>query len=262
MEMKSMTAYAYVCKRRDAQVLQIALRSMNYKYLDIHIHNLPPEKVFLEEQIKKEIRKEIPRGKIEVFVALKGHVQVAVRIDEHALANYIEQIKKVEKKFGIKSQLNMTELLKLPQVVWWEEKKGKEEDWVVAATREAVDKLLAFKKKEGKIIRAEMLKNAKKLKANAGKINQLKPVIKAEGALKEDIDEEISLMTFYIDKLIKNIGAKNDLSQGKGIDFLTQEIMRELNAASSKTRNQILGEMLVESKNYLDRIREQAQNIE
>ena len=83
----------------------------------------------------------------------------------------------------------------------------------------------------------------------------------AEENNKEDIDEEISLLTFYAKKLEKEISSKQD-SKGKAIDFLTQEILRELNAASSKTKKPVLASLIVESKSYLERIREQAQNIE
>ena len=69
--MRSMTAYAYVYKRKDSQTLQLILRSLNFKYLDIVIHNLAQESILLEEKLKKEIKKRVYRGKIEVYIFSK-----------------------------------------------------------------------------------------------------------------------------------------------------------------------------------------------
>jgi uncharacterized protein YicC (UPF0701 family) len=70
-----MTAYANIYKRKKAQTIQVTLRSANFKYLDISIHDFPAQNILLEEQIKEEIKKKITRGKIEVYVYLKGHIE-------------------------------------------------------------------------------------------------------------------------------------------------------------------------------------------
>jgi uncharacterized protein YicC (UPF0701 family) len=123
-------------------------------------------------------------------------------------------------------------------------------------------KLVSFKKEKGRAIEKEISKNLSLLDSNITKIkkNKKKPLKETDG--KEDIDEELSLIGFYSQKLKKIISKKKQIRKGKVIDFLTQEILRELNAASSKTKQQILATLIVEAKNYLGRIREQAQNIE
>ncbi|MCK5346679.1 MAG: DUF1732 domain-containing protein, partial [Candidatus Heimdallarchaeota archaeon] len=78
--------------------------------------------------------------------------------------------------------------------------------------------------------------NLKKLENNINKIKKSKPKINQMENGKEDIDEELSLAAFYLDKLDKNFQSKQVTPKGKSIDFLTQEILRELNAASSKTK--------------------------
>ena len=84
--MKSMTAYASARKSSNSQSVQIILRSLNYRYLDVAIHNLPIENILMEEAIKKEIKKRISRGKIEVFVlAAKPRVK-KVSIDADVVA--------------------------------------------------------------------------------------------------------------------------------------------------------------------------------
>ncbi|MBU1122012.1 MAG: DUF1732 domain-containing protein [Candidatus Omnitrophota bacterium] len=260
--MKSMTAYAYVHKKKKDQIVQVIFRSLNFKYLDVNVHNLPLEKILLEEKIKREIKKKIRRGKIEVYIFLKRPVESNVRISETTLASYLAQTKKVAKKFNLKAELDIRDFLNLPQVVYLDEKKEPEENLIFPAIEEGMRRLLEFKEKEGRIIKSEMLKNLKSLATNMKGIKLNKPSVRREDNNKEDIDEEIALGSFYIKRVEEKIKDNSPLPKGKSIDFLTQEILRELNAASSKTKKQNAAMLIVEAKNYLERIREQAQNIE
>ncbi|MBU2101780.1 MAG: DUF1732 domain-containing protein [Candidatus Omnitrophota bacterium] len=266
--MKSMTAYASVYHRKGGQSIQLILRSLNYKYLDIVIHNLPAENILLEEAIKKEIKKKVQRGKIEVYLFLKSPLEHEIHIDERALATYVAQAKHYAKKYRLRYDPSVSDFLSLPQVVWYEEKKKSEGSLILPVMREGISQLLEFKRKGGEVIRVQMLKNLAKLKRNIQEIDRLRSAKKKKVTVpddannKEDIDEEVSLGLFYANKLGKTIEAKESAPRGKSIDFLTQEILRELNAASSKTKDQTFAFLIVEAKGYLDRIREQAQNIE
>ncbi|UCC95049.1 MAG: DUF1732 domain-containing protein [Candidatus Omnitrophota bacterium] len=261
--MKSMTAYAYVSKRKDSQVIQLVFRSLNYKYLDVFVHNLSVENVLLEEKIKKEIKKKVHRGRIEVYVFLRRPAG-QVHIDERNLLSYISQINKIAKKYHLNNDLNISNILGLPQVMYWQEKERSMENLILPAVREGVKKLVEFKKRGGAVIKRQMSYNVKKIKTNVEKIKKIKPKIGAtnEDNSREDIDEEISLISFYVNRLEKKIYSGKANLIGKSIDFLTQEILRELNAASSKTKNKNVASSIVDAKSYLERIREQAQNIE
>jgi uncharacterized protein (TIGR00255 family) len=260
--MNSMTAYANVYKEKKDQTLQIIMRALNFKYLDIVIHNLPQEKLLLEEKIKKEIKKKIYRGKVEVYIFMKRPAERKIHIEEKTVANYVSQIRKLAKKYNLKADLNIGDILNLPQVIFSEDKRQGEDNLILPAVKESVEKLYAFRKKEGRIIKHEMLKNLKKLEANVNEMKKYKPSVSKETNGKEDIDEEISLSAFYINKLKNKIKSKSMMPKGKSIDFFTQEILRELNASSSKTKRKNLALLIVEAKNYLERVREQAQNIE
>ncbi|MEI8349389.1 MAG: DUF1732 domain-containing protein [Candidatus Omnitrophota bacterium] len=259
--MKSMTAYASVHKRKNSQTIQVTLRSSNFKYLDISIHDLPAQNIILEERIKRDIKKRIARGKIEVYVSVKGHIENDVYIDEKNLARYIIETKKIAKKYHLEPRFDISDLFNLPQVISWSEKKT-EEQFILSAARAAIEKLLRFKEKQGGAIKKDMTKNLKHLKKNIELIKSRNPMTIRSESGKEDINEEVSLASFYVADLEKKINFQRLISQGKSIDFLTQEILRELNSASSKTKDRTIAPLLVESKNYLDRIREQAQNVE
>jgi len=260
--MRSMTAYAHVYKKEKTQTLQVIMRAVNFKYLDIAIHNLPLEKILLEEKIKREIKKKLYRGKIEVYIFQKKPWENRIRIDEKNMASYLGQIRRLAKKYKLGADLSIRDLLGLPQVVYAEEKSQSDEGLILPAVKEGVVKLLEFRKKQGRIIRHEILKNLEQLKDNVRNIKKNKPPAGNGTNNKEDIDEEISLMSFYLNKLGTKVRSDNTAPKGKAIDFLTQEILRELNAASSKTKAKNVALLIVEAKSYLERIREQAQNVE
>ena len=259
--MKSMTAYAAASSNKSSHSLQVILRSNNFKYLDIAVRNLPPEDILLEEAIKKEIKKKILRGKIEAFVFIARPPAPKIYIDKKAVGSYVFQMRGLVKKYNLKAGIQIGDILRLPQAVFCEAKSACPRELIMPVLRKALARLLEFKAKEGKAIKIQILGNLKKLKRNAGKITKYKPAPGASENGKEDIDEELSLMKFYLDKLGKKVNSKEE-PKGKSIDFLTQEILRELNAASSKTRKKASSLLMVEAKNYLERIREQAQNVE
>ena len=260
--MKSMTAYAYVYKSRRSRTLQVTLRAINFKYLDVAIHNLPMENLLLEEKIKREVKKRIRRGKVEIYIFCKGAWTGEVNINEPALAKYFSQIKKMTKKYKLGLGISIGDILKLPGVVVTKDKKV-DEAFILSGVKEGLSRLGEFKDKEGRIIRNAVVKNLRKLKENVNKVKRALPKRNIrEESNKEDIDEELSLISFYISMVEKKIHSKEEMLKGKSLEFLGQEILRELNAASSKTKKKNIAGLIVEAKNYLERIREQAQNVE
>ncbi len=115
--MKSMTAYASAQKSRGSHTIQIILRSLNFKYLDICIHNLPPEDILLEEKIKREIKKKVCRGKVEVFIFSTKPQTKKIYVDEMVIAKYITRAKALGKKYNLKQDINISDILNLPQAI-------------------------------------------------------------------------------------------------------------------------------------------------
>ena len=172
MEMKSMTAYSQVAKSNKEQSVQVVIRAFNFKYLDIFVRNLPPEDILLEELIKKEIKTKVLRGKVEVFIFLNKPMAKKIKINEAVVSQYITQMKALAKKNKVQTQVNMTDILQLPQAVYWEQKTNSKSSLVMPALRQALNKLIDFKIKQGATIRREMLANLKKLKGNIAKIKK------------------------------------------------------------------------------------------
>ncbi len=260
--MRSMTAYASAQRSRGLQTVQVILRSLNFKYLDVCIHNLPVEDILVEEKVKREIKKKVHRGKVEVFIFSAKPQSKKIYVDERVVSGYISQIKALGKKHSLKAEINISDILSLPQAISWRHRGKIDEGLMLPVIDEALSRFVRFKEKEGRAIKNEIKDNLAKLKSNVEKIKKQKPKVSKIENGKEDIDEELSLTLFYISKIENKINSKKWTPQGRAIDFLTQEILRELSAAASKTKKKNLALLIIEGKNYLERIKEQAQNIE
>ncbi len=260
--MRAMTGYSSVSQTNNFWDVQIILRAVNFKYLDVTVHNLHPEEVILEEKIKREIKNRVSRGKIEVFVYITAAKSKKLKINEKVVAEYIAQARSLAKKYKLNSEIYVKDILNLPQTFSFEQGIKSIQPFVFSLLKEALSKFIEFREKEGLIIKKEIVSNLDKLKSNVEKIRKQKPKAKSMEKGKEDIDEELSLMAFYISKLDNKINSTKRETKGKPMDFLIQEILRELNAASSKTKIKTAALLIIEGKNYLERIREQVQNIE
>ncbi|MCM8773355.1 MAG: DUF1732 domain-containing protein, partial [Candidatus Omnitrophica bacterium] len=170
-------------------------------------------------------------------------------------------IRKIEKMLHISHTSIVNNLLLLPGIIRIEE-EDRDDTVILSVFKEALDKLVASKKKQGEAIKKEIIKNLKKIFSNIERIKKVKFPHSEEENGNKDIAEEIALISFYINKLEKTIFSNSQGVKGKEIDFLTQEILRELNSASSKIKMTKVAWWLVRAKSYLERIREQAQNIE
>jgi len=256
--MRSMTGYSYI--EDPSKNIQITMRSLNFKYLDIFINTNLNQNILLEEKIKEKIKKLISRGKIEVYIYFKNNTK-NIRINRKILEKYIFEIKNLAKEYNLEYDLKLNNLLGLDGVIYKEDLKS--EELILSLLDEALKKLLDFKEKAGEDIRLNMVENLNKVKENILKIKKIKPdKNNLQEENKYDISEEVSLIGFYLEKLNKTINSKKSEPKGKIIDFLTQELLRELNTASSKIVNKEIANLVLESKILIDRIREQAQNVE
>ncbi|MCM8787765.1 MAG: DUF1732 domain-containing protein [Candidatus Omnitrophica bacterium] len=264
--MRSMTAYAHIYKRKNSQTLHLIFRSLNFKYLDISVKGPLPEDIVLEELIRKFVSRKIYRGKIEIYLFFKDLTAKNIYINENILEKYILAAKKIAKKHKLEFKERITDFLNLPEVVLTKEKPYLDKNFVMSSIKEGLNKLLIFKEHGGDLIKKQIIKNLKNLKTNILEIKRLLKTKKVdkinETDNKEDIEEEITLSVFYTKKLEKIVNSTKNEPKGKSLDFLTQEILRELNSASSKIIDKKFALLLVDSKKYVDRIREQAQNIE
>lgn len=289
----SMTGFGKSAKSFKHLKINVELRSINSKYLEVSCR-LPVIISERESEIKEIINKKISRGKIYVVIMvdrnsdrkLNLNIQKDVINDYSTLLNQIRHIIKSKEEIKLEHMLKFSEIFKVDDdeelVKHWEDIKK------VLLT--AVNNLIKMKMREGKILEKDILnrvneigldlkKAEKESKKNItvskekllSKINTLvndkfqvdKNRLEFELVMltdKMDITEEVIRANSHI-TYFKNCVKEKELS-GRRLNFLVQEINREINTIASKSNNSLISQYVIEMKEELEKIKEQLQNVE
>ncbi|MCF6095849.1 YicC family protein [Thermovorax subterraneus] len=247
----------------------------------------------MEEKIRNYIKERISRGRIDVFVNYSSEtLPVDIKIDKQAAASYYKKLVELKEEVGFEGPVTLSLLSMMPELFTVEEQFPEEEElWpeLKKALEEAVDNLIEMRTKEGNNlwrdissrldVIMERVRNIKmrsdvmieeyrkKLQQKVKKIKEglelneerleAEVVIFAE---RSDISEEIVRIESHIVQF-KSMGNADEVL-GKKMDFLAQEIFREVNTIASKSADYNITREIIEIKSELEKIREQLQNIE
>lgn len=291
----SMTGFSRVSRDFDWGTVTVEMSSVNHRYQEISLR-LAKEVSSFEPQINQMIRKTFRRGKIKLRVDLTLASSIrAAQINSDVLESYYRQLDESRKHLKMIEEVRVESLLQLPGVMdspsFSSLIQEQGETPVVQVVEEAINSLLDMRKKEGEHLLGDILSNLAsfekiienidsywetgKEKALADvKIRLGKLISDHEGDLDEgrlaqevailadkwDISEEISRSRSHLEKFRSVLG--KDHSEGRKLDFLLQEMNREINTMGSKISDSDLRWMVVEGKTFLERIREQVQNVE
>ncbi|BDU51286.1 YicC/YloC family endoribonuclease [Haliovirga abyssi] len=290
--MKSMTGYSKVSFENEDFKIKIELKSVNNKYLNLkyksnYILN------FLENKIRTKVSEFIKRGYVELRIDFedKRESEELFEYKENIAKSYMKLLEKIELEFSEKF-INKAELLiKYPNIIKKKELNIDEkeyENFIIPRLEEALLKLNEMREFEGEKLKEYLIERIEILSKSVIKIDDYKELVvkehkkrlldrlekinsdikyNEEDILKEillfadrsDISEEVSRLNSHLEQLNVEI-EKN--SNGKKLDFLIQEIFRELNTAGVKSNYYDISKLVVESKAELEKIREQVQNIE
>lgn len=291
--MKSMTGYGKGQFYENDRKYIAEIKSVNSKYLDVNI-KLPNVLCVFEEDIRKNIAGTISRGKVEVSVVLENYSDLGKQIyfDEKFLESFLSEVSNISKKYNIKNDVKMSDVIALSGIV--ETKTNEESEQVLKqelmkAVNDAINNFLQMRQQEGQQIKDDIIRKIETLQANVEMIEKISYNIvdeyknKIESRLqkyihekdidktrllteivifadKMTIDEEIIRLKSHINqfkKEVNNVGAI-----GKKLDFIVQEMNRETNTIGSKTNNLEISNLVIDNKGILENIREQIQNIE
>lgn len=289
----SMTGFGRGESQNENYEFVVEVRSINHKYLDMNI-KMPKTLSFLEENIRLLIKESLTRGRIDISVKLQtmGKNPVDLVFDEDLATKYFNILSEIRQKFSAKDDISVTEIAKYPCVINEEEKEQDEEEiWktLVQAVEKAILGLIQMRCKEGKkltediISRTEeldlLIKEVEKHSLNLiddykDRLNQRIGELLMEVELdqsrlaqevaiyadKVGIDEEIVRFKSHI-KQLKDTVIKNE-PVGRKMDFIVQEMNREVNTIGSKSTKLEITNLVVELKTVIEKIREQIQNIE
>ncbi len=291
---KSMTGFG----RGEAQAQQkkflIEVKSLNHRYLDTNI-KMPKLLNYLEEKIRQRIKDAVKRGRIEVFISYEkvGESDVKVTADMELAKQYLEALREIGERLSITDDISVSALVKFPDILVVEKKEYDEDEiWnsLSASLDIALQRLIEMRELEGKQLKVDFLKRLDIISDMIRQIEDRSPQILTEyrqrlldrmKELLEDgpsIDESRVLMeaALFADKSniteelvrfhshirqFKSILEEDD-SVGRKLDFLIQEMNREVNTIGSKANDLQLTNIVINLKSELEKLREQIQNIE
>lgn len=288
--MISMTGYA--CREKTGRDLSVSveIKGYNNRYLEIYV-NLPPWLSALETNIRSAVSSVCGRGKVEVFIRIREYnVPVNINVNIKAAKAYYDAISTLSGELNLKEKPSLNILFKMDGVLETEKNRDNESYWkeIEPLLQAALKAFTAEKEREGRHTEEDIIANLEKINSSLKIIESFAPAIEnnikenirarfnellgnqadenrvlAETAsllLKYTISEEISRLNSHL-KEFKTETERNS-KPGKKLDFLCQEMNREINTIGSKSAIiEVTGEV-VKMKEFLENIREQLRNVE
>ena len=290
--MKSMTGYGKVTKSRNGKNIEVEIRSLNSKTLDVHT-KLPLALNSKDLDIRAMIAAGLERGKVDLNITLTTDAtEDNLRINEQLLEAYFRKTVEIARKFGVEidQSLLLTTLLRFPDVQKVEQEEEIEDEWELTreAVEESIKQLNEFRIQEGQNLKNDFIKRVNLIlsyldeveplaNARVGIIREriLQRFEELKGTVDVDSNRLEQELIFYIEKLditeekvrlrnhcryfIENIDA--DESTGKKLGFIAQEMGREINTLGSKANDAEIQKIVVKMKDELEKIKEQVCNI-
>ena len=285
---QSMTGYAAATGDTPRGALNIELRSVNARFLDLQFR-VSDELRSLEPALRELISGRVSRGKLDCRVFLnEAAIPPGARIDGDALARLSALSAEVAKKLPQASPLRVADVLRWPGVIA-ESPTDDEETRRIASTlcRRALDEFVASRSREGAKLATAVGERVATMRARLEQAAPLVPQalaayqakltdrlreamgsadderIRAEltvFATKVDVDEELTRLRAHLDEVERTL--KKGGAIGKRLDFIAQELNREANTLASKAASAELADCALELKLLIEQMREQVQNIE
>jgi len=290
-----MTGYGRGKSQAEGREFLVEIKTVNHRYCDIYI-KVPRQISFLEDKVREVIGKSISRGKVDVFITYDDFSEDSknILIDEGLAKTYIKSVEYLRDKFGLKDDISVSLIAKFPDILKVEKSEQDEDKiWslLYEALSHALDALINMRQIEGEGLKNDLLERADAIEKVVQEISIRAPEVvkeykcKLENRLKEileqqvidenrlamevavfadrcNIDEELVRLGSHINQLRQTLNSDSDLPVGRKLDFLIQEMNREINTIGSKANDLIITQNVVEIKSELEKIREQIQNIE
>lgn len=291
--LKSMTGFGRSSTESDGNNFIIEIKSVNHRYFDLNI-KIPRNLISFEDRIRKIVGEKISRGKVDVFITWNtyGNRDEVAHFNENIGDSYIKALTEIKSRYSLRDDISISLISKFPDVISLEHKEEDiEKIWecVNPVMKDAVNMLARMREVEGiklqediakrcdyieelvhKIsIRAPKLVEEYRQKLNIRLQELLNGVVIDESRLSQEvtifadkvnIDEEIVRLKSHINQMRVTFNIEEPV--GRKLDFLVQEMNREINTIGSKGNDLEIINMVLSIKNEIEKIREQVQNIE
>jgi TIGR00255 family protein len=289
----SMTGFGRAVLNDIGSKVTVEIKSVNSRYLEI-VSKMPRQLNYFEDSIKAIVNSKVSRGRLDIYIQVDiNSILDNYSIDEKKIHDYKVIFEKIQRELDIENDMKISSYLNLPEVMTKNSEPNKElENMVKNAVSLAMDNLCVMRNAEGQKIIKDLQKRVELLKVLIDKLelytqDMLQSVfeklqkrisellakngvetddarILQESAIYADklnVTEEIVRFNTHISQLLSFLGEK-EKEIGKKIDFLLQEMNREINTIGSKSQKTEIISLVVDIKAELEKIREQIQNIE
>ncbi len=288
-----MTGYGRAVETVNGREFTVELRSVNNRYLDCSV-KLPRSLTFAEEAVKQAVKGTISRGKVDVFISVRaeGGEEIKVSLNENVLTGYLEAMRKMVTDHGVKDDISVSTVSRLPDVFTVERPEVDEEQLLadlLSVVAKAIEGYDAMRCTEGAALEKDLRSRGDTIRELVTVVEQgnAQTVIDYRARLEAKLQEVLSntsidesrILTeaaIFADKVAvdeETVRLRSHLEQmdtmlttggamGRKLDFLLQEMNRETNTIGSKCTDLRLARVVVDIKAELEKIREQTQNIE
>ena len=290
--MKSMTGYGRCQLEDSGREITVEAKSVNHRFLDISCR-LPRHISFLDDAVRKGIGARLARGHVDVFVSYANHRDDArqVRVDTGLALAYKKAYEELTDALNCENDVSLSDYARMPDVLTVQESEEDQQavrNLFARALDGAMDALVAMRCDEGDSMRRDILEKISNIEAIREKIAQRAPLVVSE--YREKLHQRIAQLTdgeldearlitevaIFADRaaideeLVRllshtaQIRATADLKEpvGRKLDFLVQELNREVNTIGSKASDAVIAQLVVDAKGEIEKLREQVQNIE
>lgn len=294
MSLRSMTGYGRGTATASGLTVTVEISSVNRKQFDLSL-SAPRSLTVLEAPVTEAVQKVISRGRVNVDLAVDWSEQArrrTVRVDTNVAKAYLKAVRAAAKELGVADDISMQSLLSVPDVLQVAQPKEQmEKVWRVTqrALRQALRQLSAMRQTEGKVLQADLQQRLQQLAEYATRIEGRAPHVaetyraKLQARLEQarlqldpgddrlmremvlfadrsDISEELTRLESHFQQARQMMRSRK--ATGRSLDFLAQEMFREINTIGSKANDAAILQDVVTFKTELERIREQVQNVE
>jgi len=288
---KSMTGYGVAEFFIGEDKLSLEMKSANHRFIEINI-KLPDRFSILENKVRDVVKRHCARGSFYISIIYSGEISSALKVNIPLAKHYYGALQELQKGLGLEGEIDISMLLKFRDIFSAAEAdKDMERDWggLKRGLEQALNSLVSMREEEGGTLSEDISSRLNYMEAIVLKMVARVPIVtevyrkrlreKIAGVLDTLIlDEtklaaEVALFAERSDITEELVRLRNHLSQfrdtlkldepvGRRMDFLCQEILRELNTIGSKANDFELASLVVTAKAELEKIREQAQNVE
>ena len=293
--MKSMTGYGTATvQTASGRSYMLEVKSVNHRYCDVHVKT-PGKLAFLENDLKRMVKERFERGRFDLYLSLDefGRESRKITFDQDLAAAYLEQLQQLAAHLHLDPQIDLLSLTRMPEVIKVESAELDEAEArsaVEDVLRLALEHLEQMRAHEGNALAQDVvgyLDQIRGISAEIARLSEQTPML-YKASLEErirrltenvveideerlaqevaifadriDISEETSRLHGHIDHF-KHLMASGE-AVGRKLDFLVQEMNREINTIGSKANNAEIARQVVDVKSLLEKIREQIQNVE